>query len=91
MRKSTRVECQSYSCEEHPETHDKFIGYIHNLMMGSKTTLLRKGIEDKTVIYVLCVYIYLFVEVFKNKTQEINKKLRQLHNTIKVFVYVNSE
>lgn len=50
MRKSTRVECQSYSCEEHPETHDKFIGYIHNLMMGSKTTLLRKGIEDKTVI-----------------------------------------
>lgn len=49
MRKSIGVECESYSCEEHPEPHDKLISYIHNLMMGSITTLLRKGIKDKTV------------------------------------------
>jgi len=51
------MECKSYSCEEHPETHDKFIGYIHNLMMRSKPTLSRKGIEDKTVAYTACIYI----------------------------------
>lgn len=57
MRKSTGVECKSYGCEAHPETHDKFIGYIHNLMMGSKTILLRKGIEVKTVMCTMCTYM----------------------------------
>lgn len=57
MRKSNGVECESYSYEEHPRTHDKFIGYIHNLMMESKTTLRRNGIEDKTVTCTVCIYI----------------------------------
>lgn len=56
MTNSTGAECKSYSCGEHSGTHDKFTGYIHNLTMGSKQTLLGKGKEDKTVMYGVNIY-----------------------------------
>lgn len=56
MRKSTGEECESYSCEEHPETHDKFIGYIHNLTMGSKTTSKERDRTQDSRMYGVHVY-----------------------------------
>lgn len=87
MTNSTGAECKSYSCEEQSGTHDEFIGYIHNLTMGSKQTLLRKGKTRQSHV----LFAYLFLEMVKIKSEKLTEMLRQSDNTVKVVVYVKGK
>lgn len=57
------MECEGYSCEEHPDTHDTFIGCIRNLAMGNNPFLSRKERRQGTHMY----YVYIFLETFKKE------------------------